>query len=94
MNHLHIGESSHNSLDFACAASPEPPALELVERKVCEGLCGGCFYRPVPANAREGVKVCDACRTKMRPSEVPAKWDSRRGDLFSMRAVKQLRRAS
>jgi hypothetical protein len=88
------GGGGSTPLDFTSAASVEPEATELVERKVCEGLCGGCFFRPVPASAREGEKICAACRAKLRPSEVPAKWDSRRGDLFNMREVKQYRRAS
>lgn len=70
-----------NSVDFACAASQEPPATELVERKVCEGLCGGCFYRPVPATARGGQKLCAACERIVRKqrSTVNA---SRLKDLF------------
>ena len=69
-----------NALDFASVATPEPPSTELVERKVCEGLCGGCFYRPIPASAREGEKLCVDCKVKMQPGLVPAKWDHRRGD--------------
>jgi hypothetical protein len=82
-------------LDFAAMATSEPAATELVERKVCEGFCGGCFYRPVPATAREGEKICAACQAKMRSPEVPAKWDQRRADLFAMRESRwKFRKAS
>lgn len=33
---------------------PEPPATELVERKVCEGGCGGYFWRPRPLTVKQG----------------------------------------
>ncbi len=43
----------------------ESPAQELVEYKACEGYgCGFIFYRPKPANAREGERVCPGCRER------------------------------
>jgi hypothetical protein len=48
---------------------PEPDRADLVERKACEGGCGGYFWRRVPATAREGEKMCKPCLAKM-PQEV------------------------
>jgi hypothetical protein len=51
-------------VDFGPVASVEPDRAQLVERKACEGGCGGWFYRPLPASAREGEKLCPGCRNK------------------------------
>jgi hypothetical protein len=54
------GAVTNSPLYFA--GSREPDRAELVERKVCEGYgCGAMFYRPVPASAKEGEKLCAAC---------------------------------
>jgi hypothetical protein len=93
MSIVHTAGST-GPLDFDAVAAPEPPATELVERKVCEGLCGGCFYRPVPANARVGEKICAACQARMVPAEVSAKWDHRRADLCQSMRFRKYRKAS
>jgi hypothetical protein len=56
--------SAPASIDFGAVAAREPDAAELVERKACEGGCGGWFYRPLPKSAREGEKICPGCRRK------------------------------
>ncbi len=69
------------SLHFTPQA--EPPAQELVEYKACEGYgCGRFFYRPKPANAREGERVCPGCRERelaaREQRDVAPKIDGRR----------------
>lgn len=93
-----VGGPTNNIMDFAAVASSEPPATELVERKACEGLCGGCFYRPVPAMARDGEKLCQVCKVRMASDStsgaVPAKWDKRRADLCQSMRFRKYRKAS
>ena len=68
-NTIH-GTSAGASLDFGALAAPEPPAHELVERKICEGYdCGVSFFRPMPPNAKLGEKLCARCRRLERRME-------------------------
>lgn len=61
--------ASGGELNFTPSAMP--PGLQ-VERKVCEGFrCGGAFSRPVPASAKDGVKLCPACRKLARNAAIP-----------------------
>lgn len=57
---------------------PEPPATELVERKVCEGGCGGYFWRPRPLTAKHGVKICPACRERFARKKEPERPEGKR----------------
>ena len=58
--------------DYTATAAAEPRPEQLLERKVCEGLCGGYFWRPVPMSAREGEKICAECKVALETNPVTA----------------------
>lgn len=52
-------------IDMSSAASSDPGDAELVDRKLCEGFgCGQYFYRPRPALAKEGERLCAKCKDR------------------------------
>ena len=51
-----------NPVDFSLVAMQEPPAEDIVERKVCEGICGGYFFR----RRQSGDAVCPRCVEGLR----------------------------
>lgn len=57
------------AISFDRAASAEPAATEIVERKACEGGCGESFCRARPATARAGEKLCEKCRLSQEGHE-------------------------
>jgi uncharacterized Zn finger protein (UPF0148 family) len=48
----------------AFPVASEMPAGDAMESKVCEWGCGRSFMRPVPAMAKDGMKVCPQCRER------------------------------
>ena len=76
------GGGGNMQLDFSSMASSEPNVLALRERKVCEGYCGGSFWR-LPAPARQGEKLCARCKARFAKAALTA--DMRRGELIGTR---------
>lgn len=87
--YTYMNTQGGDAISFSQVSGPEPARTELVERKSCEGLCGGSFYRPVPASAREGETVCAPCKVKLaeweemaRPATAMASGRERRERFF------------
>lgn len=59
------GGPTGTALYFGQVASAEPDATDLVDRKACEGGCGGYFYRRRPVFAKDGEKICAACKVRL-----------------------------
>ena len=60
-------------IDLSGAASADPRDVELVDRKLCEGFgCGQYFYRPRPALAKEGERLCQRCKVRELQSRLAA----------------------
>lgn len=89
MSYTYIAQG-RASINFSNAASVEPAATELVERKACEGICGGWFFRPRPVFAKDGEKVCPACKLKLAEDALTASTGNA-VPIGDMRRIRKLR---